>query len=224
MAISDWPENERPREKLLRHGARMLSDAELLAVLLGSGRPGKSAVDLARETLARWGSLTRLLTAPRSEFCSMAGLGDARYAQLQAVTEMTRRALAEPLQERDALTSPDLVRDFLRLNLAGLEHEVFCAVFLDSQHRMLAMEELFRGTLGETSVYPREIVKRALARNAAALIFAHNHPSGSARASEADRVLTRQLRSALALVDVRVLDHFIVTQHDARSMAETGEI
>ncbi len=222
MPIHDWPTGERPREKLLQRGTQALSDAELLAIILRTGLPGKNALDLGRELLGHFGSLTRLFAASQTEFCAIAGLGEARYTQLQAMQELSRRALAEPLRERDALTSPAQVRNYLRLLLGGREHEVFCVIFLDSQHRVLVMEELFRGTLGQASVYPREVVKRALAHNAAALILAHNHPSGAATPSQADRVLTDTLKQALALVDVRVLDHFVVAMHDVTSFAEHG--
>lgn len=222
MAITDWPENERPREKLLLRGAAALSDAELLAIFLRTGIPGKSAVDMARELIGEFSSLTRLFAASRQDFCAFPGLGDAKYAQLQAVLEMARRALSEEMRHADALNSPAAVRDYLRLALGGKAHEVFCAVFLDSQNRVLAVEELFRGTLSQASVYPREVVKRALAHNAAALILAHNHPSGVAEPSRADETLTEALKTALALVDVRVLDHFIVGCGEAISFSERG--
>jgi DNA repair protein RadC len=222
MAITDWPEGERPREKLLQKGAASLSDAELLAIFLRTGLPGKSAVDLARELIGRFGSLTALFAAREHDFCQMPGMGAAKYAQLQAVIEMARRALHEEIAERDALASPQAVRDYLRLRLQGLPHEVFMARFLDAQNRILASEELFRGTLTQTSVYPREVVKRALHHNAAALILAHNHPSGVAEPSGADQALTAALKSALALVDIRVLDHFVVAGGGALSFAEKG--
>jgi len=222
MAITDWPEGERPREKLLSRGAEALSDAELLAIFLRVGVRGKSAVDLARELLGHFGNLTRLFAASRDECVAVHGLGDAKYAQLQAVLEMSRRALSEAMQERDTLASPAAVRDFLRLRLGGLAHEVFMGVFLDAQNRVVRSEELFRGTLTQTSVYPREVVKRALAHNAAGIILAHNHPSGVAEASQSDRWLTDQLRQALALVDVKVLDHFIIAGNHSVSFAERG--
>ncbi|MDP2027285.1 DNA repair protein RadC [Sulfuriferula sp.] len=222
MAICDWPEDDRPREKLLQRGAQALSDAELLAIFLRTGVAGKSAVDMARDLVTQFGSLTRLFAASRKEFCAVHGLGDAKYAQLQAVLEMARRALAEEMRQGDALASPAAVRDYLRLALAGKTYEVFCVVFLDTQHRVLAVEELFRGTLTQTSVYPREVVKRALAHNAAALILAHNHPSGLAEPSRADETLTQALKSALALVDVNIIDHFIVGNGCAMSFAERG--
>jgi DNA repair protein RadC len=222
MAITDWPEGERPREKLLERGAEALSDAELLAIFLRVGVRGKSAVDLARDLLWHFGGLTPLFAASREECVAVSGLGDAKYAQLQAVLEMSRRALGEAMRDRDTLASPAAVRDYLRLRLRGLAHEVFMGVFLDARNRVMRSEELFRGTLTQTSVYPREVVKRALAHNAAGIILAHNHPSGVAEASQSDRWLTDQLRQALALVDVKVLDHFIVAgEHDV-SFAERG--
>ncbi len=222
MAITDWPALERPREKLLAQGAASLSDAELLAVFLRTGVRGKSAVDLARDLLARHGGLGPLFAAKRAEFVDAPGLGDAKFCQLQAVLEMARRALAETLRAGDALASPAAVRDFLRLSLAARDHEVFVALLLDAQNRVLACEELFRGTLAQTSVYPREVVKSALARNAAAIIFAHNHPSGVAEPSHADQALTQSLKQALALVDIKVLDHFIVAGSACLSFAERG--
>ncbi|MBL8398063.1 MAG: DNA repair protein RadC [Candidatus Accumulibacter sp.] len=223
MAISDWPEDERPRERLLGHGAAALSDAELLAIFLRVGTRGKSAVDLGRDLIVRFGSLNGLFAATLDEFSTVPGLGRAKYAQLQAVLEMSRRSLAEDLQQRSAFSSPETVRDYLRLHLAGLAHEVFFALWLDAQHRLLAAEELFRGTLTQTSVYPREVVKRALAHNAAAVVLAHNHPSGVAEPSRADESLTHELKQVLALVDVRVLDHFIVAgQSPPLSFAERG--
>jgi DNA repair protein RadC len=223
MAITDWPEDERPRERLLAQGVAALSDAELLAIFLRVGVKGKSAVDLARVLIARFGSLNGLFAATRDEFVAIAGLGPAKYAQLQAVLEMARRALGEELKQRDAFATPGAVRDYLRLYLAGLAHEVFLALWLDAQNRLIVAEALFRGTLTQTSVYPREVVKRALLHNAAAVVLAHNHPSGVAEPSVADQLLTRELKQALALVDVRVLDHFIVAgQAEPLSFAERG--
>jgi len=224
MSITDWPSGERPREKLLERGASSLSDAELLAIFLRTGIPGKSAVDLARELLTRFGSLTRLFAASKSGFCETPGMGQAKFAQLQAVLEMSRRALQEEMQQGDALNSPRAVRDYLRLLLGGRQQEVFLALFLDTQHRVIASEELFHGTLSQTSVYPREVVKRALAHNAAAVILAHNHPSGVAEPSQADQQLTDALKQALGLVDVRVLDHFVVATGQTLSFAEKGFI
>jgi len=177
MAITDWPEGERPREKLLSRGAASLSDAELLAIFLRTGVTGKSAVDLARELLTRFGNLTQLFSTSEVEFCAVHGLGQAKFVQFQAVLEMSRRALSEELHRGDALNSPRVVRDYLQLLLGGRQHEVFLVLFLDTQHRVIASEELFHGTLSQTSVYPREVVKRALAHNAAAVILAHNHCS-----------------------------------------------
>lgn len=222
MAITDWPADDRPREKLLAKGVESLSDAELVAIFLRTGIKGKSAVDLAREALRRCGSLCALFAADNREFCAVPGLGMAKYAQLQAVLEMARRALREKIVNGAALSSPHAVRDYLRLRLQGLPHEVFTGVFLDAQNRVLAVEDLFRGTLTQTSVYPREIVKRALHHNAAALIFAHNHPSGVAEPSRADEMLTVALKQALALVDVKVLDHFVIGSDAAMSFAERG--
>ncbi|MEK6593358.1 MAG: DNA repair protein RadC [Pseudomonadota bacterium] len=224
MAITDWPADDRPREKLLTKGAESLSDAELVAIFLRTGIKGKSAVDLAREALRRCGSLSALFGASDKELCAVPGLGVAKYAQLQAVLEMARRALREKIGNGSALNSPHAVRDYLRLRLQGRPHEVFAGVFLDAQNRVLAVEELFRGTLTQTSVYPREIVKRALHHNAAALIFAHNHPSGVAEPSRADEMLTVALKQALALVDVKVLDHFVIGSDAAMSFAERGLI
>jgi len=222
MAISDWPEGERPREKLLERGAAALSDAELLAIFLRVGVTGKSAVDLARDLVQHFGGLTRLFNAGPAEFSAFPGMGPAKYAQLQAVLEMARRALGEDMKRGDALNSPRAVRDYLRLLLGGRNHEVFMALFLDAQNRVLSSEELFRGTLTQTSVYPREIVVRALHHNAAGVILAHNHPSGVAEPSQADRWLTDQLKAALGLVDVKVIDHFIVAGSDGFSFCERG--
>ena len=222
MSIIDWPEGERPREKLLMRGASALSDAELLAIFLRTGVTGKSAVDLARELLGKYGSLTRLFAAELDDFCTTKGMGPAKFVQFQAVLEMSRRALWEELQRGDSLNSPRVVRDYLQLLLAGRQQEVFLVLFLDTQHRVIASEELFHGTLSQTSVYPREVVKRALTHNAAAVILAHNHPSGVAEPSQADQLLTNALKQALALVDVRVLDHFVVAAGQTLSFAERG--
>jgi DNA repair protein RadC len=219
MAIADWPERERPRERLLAEGAGALSDAELVAVMLRTGIRGKSAVDLGRELLARFGGVAGLFGADLS---GIKGLGPAKRAQLEAVIELARRSVGERLKQAPALTSPGAVRDYLRLSIGRREHEVFVCIWLDAQHRVTAFEEPFRGTLTQTSVYPREIVKSALAKNAAAVIFAHNHPSGAAQPSQADELLTRSLKEALALVDVKVLDHFIVAGGQALSFAERG--
>ncbi|MCB1938660.1 MAG: DNA repair protein RadC [Rhodocyclaceae bacterium] len=222
MPITDWPANERPREKLIQRGAGALSDAELLAIFLRVGIPGKSAVDLARDLLARFGALGALCAASAEDFCALPGMGPAKFTQLQAVMEMARRALAEEISSGDVFDSPDSVRAWLRLKLGRLEHEVFVVVLLDAQNRLIRAETLFRGTLTQTSVYPREIVKLALRYNAASLILAHNHPSGCTEPSDADHALTRSLRDALALIDVRILDHFVVGHSGVSSFAERG--
>lgn len=222
MAITDWPEGERPREKLMQQGVAALSDAELLAIFLRVGVVGKSAVDLARDLLKRFGSLNGIFAASLDELTTVNGIGESKYTQLQAIFEMSRRALAEEMQARDVLSSPQQVRDYLCLKLGSLSREVFMVLFLDAQNRVLAQEELFSGTLTQTSVYPREVVKRALHYNAASVIFAHNHPSGVAEQSRADEMLTTALKQALALVDVRVLDHFIVAGNNTLSFAERG--
>ncbi|MAD45396.1 MAG: hypothetical protein CMH98_10350 [Oceanospirillaceae bacterium] len=222
MAICDWPAQERPREKLLTQGAQVLSDAELLAIFLRTGVKGKSAVDLARELLTDFGGLRALLTADQKRFCQPLGLGSAKFALLQAVLEMARRHLAEELQHGDALTSPDLTRQYLIAQLRDLRHEVFACLFLDNQHRVLTFQELFRGTIDGAAVYPREVVKQALETGAAAVILAHNHPSGIAEPSQSDRAITERLQQALALVDIRVLDHLVVGDGYAVSFAERG--
>jgi DNA repair protein RadC len=222
MAITDWPAAERPREKLIALGAEALSDAELLAIFLRVGVTGKSAVDLARDLLTQFGSLNGIFAASESELSQVHGIGASKYVQLQAIFEMSRRALNEQLQVRDVLSSPQQVRDFLVLKLGSYTKEVFLVLFLDTQNRMVAMEEMFVGTLTQTSVYPREVLKRALYHNAAAVIFAHNHPSGIAQQSQADELLTKELKQALTLVDVRVLDHFIVAGNNTLSFAQKG--
>lgn len=222
MAITDWPASERPREKLLELGVEALSDAELLAIFLRVGVTGKSAVDLARDLLTQFGSLNGIFAAQLSELTQVHGIGSSKYVQLQAIFEMSRRALSEQMQVKDVLNSPKQVRDFLCLKLGQLTREVFMVLFLDSQNRIVTTEEMFSGTLMQTSVYPREVVKRALHHNAASVIFAHNHPSGIAQQSQADEMITKQLKEALALVDVRVLDHFIVAGNATLSFAERG--
>lgn len=224
MSIRDWPEGERPREKLLAQGAAGLSDAELLAIFLRTGVPGLSAVDLARQLLVDFGGLRGLLGADRKTFCAGNGLGDAKYAQLQAVLELARRHLGESLAERDLLREPALVRHYLSSQLRDRDRERFVGLFLDAQNRLLASEVLAEGTLSEASVYPREVVKVALRLGAAAVIFAHNHPSGAPEPSEADRRLTERLKQALATVEVRVLDHFVVGEGTPLSFAERGLI
>lgn len=222
MAITDWPEAERPREKLLQKGAEALSDAELLAIFLRTGTRGKTAVDLARDLLTRFGSLRALLEADLSRFCEGEGLGEAKYTQLQATTEMARRHMMEKLSKGDVLESPDHTRRYLQSRLRDYPHEVFACLFLDNRHRVIKFEELFRGTINGASVHPREVVKRALEHNAASVILAHNHPSGVAEPSEADRHITQQLTNALRLVDIRVLDHLVVGDGETVSFAERG--
>lgn len=222
MSIRNWPAAERPREKLLEHGPTVLTDAELLAIFLRTGLAGCSAVDLARRLLNDFGSLRALLEADLECFSQHMGLGPAKFAQLQAVLEMGKRHLAEGLRRDSVLESPQAVRDYLKAKLRHEPHEVFGCLFLDSKHRVLAFEVLFRGTIDSASVYPRQVVKRALSHNAAALILTHNHPSGVSEPSQADRILTQRLKDALGLIDVRVLDHFIVGDGEPLSMAELG--
>ncbi|MGB0664919.1 MAG: RadC family protein [Pontibacterium sp.] len=222
MTIKDWPEGDRPREKLIAHGSESLSDAELLAIFLRTGVAGKSAVTLARELLHSFGSLRALLDAPQQTFCQRHGLGLAKYAQLQAVLEMARRHLASQVERGNALTNPNMVKHYLSSQLRHQQREVFACLFLDNKHRVLKYESLFWGTIDAAAVYPREVVKQALAHNAAAVIFAHNHPSGVAEPSVADEQITRRLIEALATVDIRVLDHMVVGDDTVVSFAERG--
>jgi DNA repair protein RadC len=224
MSIANWPIAERPREKLLTLGPAVLSDAELLAIFLRTGCAGKSAVDLARELLQQYGGLRPLMEASQADFCRGLGLGSAKYAQLQAVLEMARRHLSAGMKEGDLLTSPNAVRQYLSAQLRHQPHEIFAVLFLDSQNRLIAYDEIFFGTIDCASVYPREVVKKALARNAAAAILAHNHPSGIAEPSQADQQITRELQRALGLVGVRVVDHMIVGENEVVSLAERGLI
>jgi DNA repair protein RadC len=226
MAIRDWPVAERPRERLLQKGAAALSDAELLAIFLRVGVRGKSAVDLARDLIDQFdGDLAQLVSASGKTLSKLSGIGPAKAALLSASLELARRTLVNPMKERNALSSPQAVRDWLRLSLGGLQHEVFVALWLDAQNRLIATEELFRGTLTQTSVYPREVVKRPLSCNAGSVILAHNHPSGLAEPSSADQMLTSTLKQTLALIDVKVLDHFIITSGtEPFSFAERGLI
>ena len=223
MGICDWPEQDRPRERLLRDGPAALSDTELLAIFLRVGVAGKSAVKLAADTLAHFGSLQRLLHADAGEFGQLHGLGPAKYAQLQATLELARRAVAEQFR-REALCSPEAVRHYLRSHFALRTHESFIVLFLDIKNRLINCDDMFRGTLTHTSVYPREVVKAALRRNAAAVILAHNHPSGVAEPSDADLRLTDALKQALSLVEIRVLDHFVVAGSHVHSFAENGQL
>jgi DNA repair protein RadC len=225
MALKDLPPDARPREKLMARGPGALSDAELLALLLRTGMAGKGVLQLAQELLdtkTGFGGIAGLLHATAEDLKRIKGLGPAKRAELVAVLELARRALAEQLKERAVLDSPEAVKQYLQLQLGAKPHEVFAVLFLDSQHRLLALEELFRGTLSQTSVYPREIVLRALHHHAAAVVLAHNHPSGTVQPSRADEALTQTLKAALALVDVRVLDHVIVGKGQTLSMAERG--
>jgi len=222
MTIKDWPADERPREKLLAHGPGALSDAELLAIFLQTGVAGRTAVEVAREAIAHFGGLSKLLSAESKPFCSARGLGAARYALLQAALEISRRHVFATVQSGDVLSSPEQVRHYLSMQLAGLEHEVFSGLFLDRRHRVIEYRELFRGTIDSAAVYPREVLKLCLSRNASAIIFAHNHPSGVAEPSDTDVRLTRKLTDALALIDVRVLDHLIIGQGVQTSLAERG--
>ena len=223
-SIRDWPAGERPREKLLRQGPGVLSDAELLAIILRSGVAGRTAVDLARDLLADFGGLRSLLDAERQDVCARNGMGEAGFAQLQAALELGRRHLQAALERKDCLDSPAATRRFLASRLRHLPVEVFACLLLDNRHRVIAFEELFRGTIDGASVHPREVVRLVLRFNAAAVILAHNHPSGVAEPSRADILLTRRLIDALALVDVRVLDHIVIGEGDGVSLAERGMI
>jgi DNA repair protein RadC len=222
MLLKDLPEDARPREKLLTRGPSALSDAELLALLLRTGLPGKNALQMGQELLTTFGGMAGLLHTGHLALKGIKGLGPAKCAELMAVLELARRALAEQLKAKTLFSTPQEVRDYLQLQLGSRPHEIFAVLFLDSQHRLIVLEELFRGTLTQTSVYPREVVVRALALNAASVVLAHNHPSGGAQPSRADEALTHTLKAALGLVDVRVLDHFVVTSTQVVSMAELG--
>ena len=221
MPITDWPVEQRPREKLLKLGSHSLTDAELLAIFLRTGIRGKTAVDLSNDLLEGFAGLRQLLMADQQSFCQHPGLGQAKYAQLQAVLEMARRYLRAEIQRGESLSSPADTRQYLITMLRDSPHEIFAMLFLDQRHRVIQYEELFRGTIDGTSVYPREVVKKALGHNAAAVILAHNHPSGVAEPSQADERITQRLKAALALVDIRVLDHFVVGD-EVVSFAERG--
>jgi len=222
VAICDWPESERPREKLLERGPQALSEAELLALLLGSGVRGCSAVELARALISEFGSLRELLNADRARWRGKRGIGPARYAAVKAAMELARRHLCEPLRLGCALDAPEATRRFLVAQLRDRPYEVFCCLFLDNRHRLIAFEEIFRGTIDSASVHPREVIRQALTHNAASVIVAHNHPSGAIEPSQADECVTRRLKDAVALVDVRLLDHFIVGDGHCFSFAEHG--
>ncbi|KAF3996678.1 RadC family protein [Glaciimonas immobilis] len=224
MAITDWPLEQRPRERLIRLGPAALSDAELLAVFLRAGVAGKSAVDLGRDMTSHFGSLHRLFSASLSDFSAINGLGPAKFAQLQAVLELARRALSEELREEGSFNSPGAVKQYLQLLISNKPYESFVMLFLDVKNRLIACDELFRGTLTHTSVYPREVVKAALAHNAASVILAHNHPSGDPEPSAADHQLTKVLKQALELVDIRILDHFVVAGTRVYSFSEHGDL
>ena len=225
MTLKDLPAATRPREKLLERGPQALADVELVALLLRTGMAGKGVLQLAAELLdpsTGFAGISGLLQASPAELKRIKGLGPAKRAELSAVLELARRALHEQLRQREVLSDPQAVKNYLQLHLAGRDHEVFAVLFLDAQNRLLAMEEMFRGTLSQTSVFPREVVKRSLSLQAAAVVLAHNHPSGNVQASRADEALTQSLKAALALIDVRVLDHVIVAQGQSLSMAERG--
>lgn len=224
MSIKDWPEAEKPREKLLNRGAASLSDAELLAIFLRTGIRGKTAVDLARDLLNQFGDLRKLLTAQQAEFCSYAGLGKAKYALLQAILEMSKRHQWQLLDRDTSLTDPSETEQFLKSRLRDYSYEVFGCVFLDNRHRVICFEEMFRGTIDGASVHPREVVLQALKHQAAAVIFAHNHPSGIAEPSHSDRQITQKLKKSLSLLDIRVLDHIIIGDAECFSFARHGEI
>lgn len=222
MVLKDLPPDARPREKLLDRGPSALADAELIALLLRTGVKGKSVLQLAQQLLSDFGGLTGLLQAEPDDLKRVKGLGPAKRAEMSAVLELARRSLAQELMQRPVFDSPTRVKDYLRLQIGGKPHEVFVVLFLDAQNRLIRSEEMFRGTLTQTSVYPREVLKRALDLGAAAVLLAHNHPSGAAEPSRADEFLTHTLNKALALIDVRVLDHLVVSQSDVVSFAERG--
>jgi DNA repair protein RadC len=222
MSIHHWPEAERPREKLLSAGPQALSDAELLAIFLRTGTRGQNAVELARNLIRDYGGLRQLMLADRHRLCATRGLGPAKYAQLQAVLELAKRHLGEALQRGDALKNPEITKSYLSARLRDYDYEVFACLFLDARHRLISYEELFRGTIDGASVHPREVVRRALEHNAAAVVLAHNHPSGVAEPSDADRRITQRLKDALALVDVRIVDHLVIGDRAPVSFAERG--
>ena len=224
MTILNWPEQERPREKLLSMGAQVLSNAELLAIFIRSGTKGKTAIDIGRDLLARYGSLKGIVEADLTGLCQTDGIGPAKYAHIMAGLELGRRYLEERVREETPITSPQITRQYLKSRLNAYQHEVFACMFMDNRHRLIIFKELFTGTIDGASVYPREVVKMTLKYNAAALIFAHNHPSGVAEPSQSDIQITRRLKDALALIEVRVLDHLIIGNNDIVSLAERGLI
>ncbi len=224
MSIKEWPDEQRPREKLLQNGSASLSDAELLAIFLRTGIKGRSAVDLADDLLKRFSNLRTLLRASRKEFCSAPGLGDVKYVQLQAVLEMSRRHLSEQISTGETIDSIQTTIDYFKSRLRDYPYEVFAALYLDNQHRVISYEELFRGTINSATIHPREVVRQALQHNAAAVIFSHNHPSGSTKPSDADISITKHLRDALVLIDVRVLDHIVIGGGEHTSLAQQGWI
>ncbi len=224
MSIKNWPQSERPREKLLQLGAANLSDAELVAIFLRTGVKGKNAIELARELLTHFGDLRQLLNASQKNFCSAYGLGEAKYVLLQAVLELAKRHYATELKRTDALTDPETTREYLRYILRDEPIEKFGALLLDNRHRVISYSTLATGTINQATVHPREVVRLALEKNVAAMIFAHNHPSGISEPSHADKRLTQRLKEALALVDIKVLDHFIIADGECTSFAERGLI
>jgi DNA repair protein RadC len=222
MGIAQWPPQERPREKLLAQGPQSLSDSELLAIFLRTGIAGTSAIEMARQLLSEFGNIRQLLDAGPDKFSTIKGMGPAKYVQFQAALEVGRRYLNQQLQRGLALNSPNAVKQYLRAQLCALSYEVFGCLLLDNQHRLIGYKELFRGTIDGASVYPREVVRQVLDSNAAAVILAHNHPSGLAEPSQADRLITDRLVKALGLIDVRVLDHMVVGDPEVVSFAERG--
>ncbi len=224
MGIKQWPKSQRPREKLIKQGAQALSDAELLAIFLRTGTQGVDAVELARRVIMHFGSLQALILASKSDFCDCFGLGEAKFAQLQAVVEMSTRYLNETLEKEDVFTCVDSVQLFLKSKLRLSSREIFAVMLLDSQHRLIHFQEMFYGTIDAAAVYPREVVKMALKHNAAACILAHNHPSGVCEPSQADIYITQKLQQALALVDINLLDHFVIGDGVPISLAERGHV
>jgi len=224
MAIKHWPEENRPREKLLKKGSQALTDAELLAIFLRVGRKGVNAIDMARELISHFGGLGPLLKADQATFCGAKGLGTAKYCQLQATLELTKRYLEEQLCSEYVFNSPDKVRDYLAVQMRDYQREVFSVLLLDARHRLIECAELFKGTINAASVYPRELAKLALQKNAAAVIVAHNHPSGNAEPSQADIEITKQLKISLDTLDIRLLDHFIIGKGEVVSLADLGKV